>query len=432
MKIRNFRWWVAGLIAFATALNYLDRQNLPVVISELKKSIPLDSGQYGMINSIFLFAYGTMYAVGGRLIDKLGSKKGLALMTAWWSVSNILHGFVSSVFGLGLARFLLGLGEGGGFPGSAKVVSEWFPAKERSFAFGIFNTGSSIGALVAPPLIAFVMMMSNWRWAFFVCGSLGLVWLVCWLRLYSTPAESKFLHQDERNFIEAGIYKDAGKDRLQDDHITWGELFSYRKVWGLLLIKFFTDAGWFFFIFWLPKYLNDVRGLDIKGIGAYAWIPYAAAGLGSLSGGWFSSFLVKRNVSIDIARKIPLAISAAMLPASLLITNASLGFALVFFCIAMFGHQCWATIVQTLPADMFPSRVIGSIAGLMGCIGTYGAMLFSLVIGFVIEWYGYKPAFIAAGVLHPLSFLIILLIIKKVELIKRVPARMKLKPFTAS
>src|SRR5688572_7098201 len=180
MKIKHFRWWIAGLLAFATALNYLDRQNLPVVISELKKFIPIDAEQYGIINSVFLFAYGTMYAVGGRLLDILGTRKGLALMVAWWSLANMLHGLVSSVLGLGIARFLLGLGEGGGFPGSAKVVSEWFPPKERSLAFGIFNTGSSVGALIAPPLIAFIIVTLSWRWAFFICVALGVIWLIFW------------------------------------------------------------------------------------------------------------------------------------------------------------------------------------------------------------------------------------------------------------
>lgn len=405
MKMKNFRWWVAGLLAFATALNYLDRQTLPVVISELKNSMPIDSAQYGMINSIFLLAYGTMYAIGGRLIDMLGSKRGLAIMVAWWSVSNILHGFVGSVLGLGVARFLLGLGEGGGFPGSAKAVSEWFSVKERSMAFGIFNTGSSLGAVVAPPLIALIITALNWRWAFIICGALGFVWLICWLIFYSTPAKKETNHEDET--------------------VSWLSLFRYRKVWGLMLIKFLTDAGWFFFIFWLPKYLNDVRGLDIKQVGAYAWIPYAAAGLGSFLGGWLSSYLLRRNISLDIARKIPLAISAAMLPASLFIMDASLGSAIIFFCLAMFGHQCWSTIVQTLPADIFPSKVIGSVAGLMGCIGTYGAMLFSFIIGFVIEQYGYSPAFLIAGILHPVSFVLILVIIKKVEQVKSVPSPIK-------
>lgn len=426
MKIKNFRWWVAGLLALATALNYLDRQTLPVVIGELKKTIPIDSSQYGMINSIFLFAYGTMYAIGGRLIDILGSKRGLAIMVAWWSVSNILHGFVSSVLGLGIVRFLLGIGEGGGFPGSAKAVSEWFSAKERSLAFGIFNTGSSIGAVAAPPLIALIITMFSWRWAFIICGALGFLWLLFWLKFYSTPAKSKLTTGEEKEYIASS---NGRKEELNEKPTSWKDLFKYRKIWGLMLVKFLTDAGWFFFIFWLPKYLNDARGLNIKEVGAYAWIPYAAAGLGSFLGGWSSSYLVKKNISLDISRKIPLAISAAMLPASLFIMDASLGTAIIFFCLAMFGHQCWSTIIQTLPADMFPSKIIGSVAGLMGCVGTYGAMLFSLVIGFVIEQYGYSPAFLIAGILHPVSFVLVLIIIKKVELVKPLSSP-QIKPLT--
>ncbi len=411
MKIKNFRWWIAGLLAFATALNYLDRQNLPVVISELKKTIPIGSSEYGIINSIFLLAYGTMYAVGGRLIDMLGSKKGLAIMIAWWSIANMLHGLATSIIGLGIARFLLGLGEGGGFPGSAKVVSEWFPLKERSFAFGIFNTGSSVGALIAPPLIAFIIITLNWRWVFLICGSFGLIWLLLWLKFYSSPSTSKYTKEEEKQFITSGLEE----NNTVSEKIPWLDLFRYRKVWGLLVIKFFSDAAWFFFIFWLPKYLNEVRQLDIKSVGGFAWIPYAAAGFGSFLGGWASSYLLKKNVSLDMSRKIPLAISAAMLPASIFIADASLGFAMVLFCLAMFGHQCWATIVQTLPTDMFPSAIIGSLAGLMGCIGTYGAMLFSLIVGFMIENYGYHAAFVIAGILHPLSFILILLIIKKIK-----------------
>lgn len=418
MKIKNFRWWIVGLIAIATAINYLDRQNLPVVISEIKKSISIDDVQYGLINGLFLFAYGTMYAVGGRILDVFGSRVGYAAMIIWWSLANILHGLVSTIMGLGIARFLLGMGEGGGFPGSAKVVSEWFPAKERSFAFGIFNTGSSLGAVIAPPLIAFIVATLNWRWSFFITGLLGLIWVVCWLRIYSVPGKNKFITIEEKDFIESSLKEESGIADSGKTDIPWMNLFKYRKVWGLLTIKFLTDAGWFFFIFWLPKYLTDVRGLNIMGIGAYAWIPYAFAGLGSFTGGWLSSFLLKRNLSLDRSRKISLGIAAAMLPASLLITDASLNMAVLFFSMAMFGHQFWSTIVQTLAADMFPSKIVGSVSGLMGCVGMYGAMLFSLGIGFIIEKFGYSPAFLISGLLHPLSFILVFVIIKKIELVK--------------
>ena len=417
MKMKNFRWWIVGLIAIATAINYLDRQNLPVALSEVRKSIPVSDIQYGMINSIFLFAYGTMYALGGRLLDITGSRIGYAILIVWWSVANIFHGLVSSIMGLGIVRFLLGVGEGGAFPGSAKVVSEWFPAKERAFAFGIFNTGSSVGATIAPPLIAFIVYALSWRWAFVITGLFGLIWVIFWLRIYPRPSSGKRTTAEEKEY-SAHMHGDENPAEEKKQIIPWLSLFSYRKVWGLMAIKFLTDAGWYFFIFWLPKYLNDVRGLNIQQIGAYAWIPYAFAGAGSFIGGWLSSFLIKRNMSLDLARKIPLGIAAAMLPASLLITGASLNMSIFFFSMAMFGHQSWSTIIQTLTADMFPSKIVGSVAGLVGCVGTYGAMLFSLFVSYLIGNFGYTPAFLLAGLLHPISFFIVLIVIKKIELVK--------------
>ncbi len=421
-KIKNFRWWIAGLIGLATAINYLDRQNLPIALSEIRKTIVISDVDYGLINSIFLFSYGTMYAVGGRILDILGSRAGYAVMIVWWSLANILHGLVSSVTGLGLARFLLGIGEGGGFPGSAKVVSEWFPGKERSLAFGIFNAGSSVGAVMAPPLIAAIIAVANWRWTFIISGLLGLVWVVVWLQIYTQPQQSKFTTTDEKNYISAALQQEKDANRTKETHVSWLSLFKNRDVWTVIIVKFFPDSAWYFFIFWLPKYLNDVRGLDIKGIGAYAWIPYAFAGTGSLLGGWLSSFLLKRNFSIDVARKIPLGIAAALLPVSLLITSASLNMAIVFFSMAMFGHQLYSTIAQTLVTDLFPSKVVGSVTGLMGCMVTYGAMLFSLIIGFVIGNYGYGPAFLISGLLHPLGFLLALFLIKKNKFISFIPS----------
>ena len=413
MKIKNFRWWIVGLIALATAINYLDRQNLPVAIVEIKKAFPISDSQYGFINSLFLLAYGTMYAIGGRILDKMGSRVGYAIMISWWSLANVLHGLVSSVTGLGVARFLLGMGEGGGFPGSAKVVSQWFPTRERAMAFGIFNTGSSVGGAIAPPVIAIIIVLLDWRWAFIIAGASGLVWTVIWLLTYAKPARSRLVTTEERDYVEQELARENSESASND--IPWLGLFKYRKIRGLLTIKFFTDAAWYFFIFWLPKYLADVRDLDIKAIGAYAWIPFVFAGAGSFFGGWFSSFLIKRKYSLDLSRKIPLGIAAFLLPASLLITQASLGTALIFFGLAMFGHQCWSTLVQTLAADLYPSRIVGSVAGLMGFFGTYGAMLFSLGIGVLIENYGYNLAFILSGLFHPISFLLIFIIIRKIE-----------------
>ncbi len=413
--IRNLRWWIAGLLAAVTALNYLDRQSLPVVVTELQKSIALTDQQYSELQFLFLLAYGIMYALGGRIIDLLGTRRGYALMTLWWSAATLLHGTVTSVAGLGVSRFLLGLGEGGGFPGSAKAVSEWFPPSERSLAFGIFNTGSSVGAVAAPPLIAAIVLALDWRWVFFLSGAAGFVWVAAWLWLYELPARHKLITAPERRMIEESLAS-SGRDLATTPRIPWLSLFRYRQVWGLVFAKFLSDSAWYFFIFWLPKYLADVRGLDIKGIGYYAWIPFAFAGAGSFIGGWLSSYLIRRNLTINRSRKIALAVSAAMMPASLLIAASPLSLAILFFGMAMFGHQFWSTIMQTLPADLFPSHVVGSVAGIQGAVGAFGGMLFNLLVGALLAGgYGYSAVFLISGLLHPASFVILLLLVPKIE-----------------
>jgi len=415
-EIKNLRWWIVGLLAAATALNYLDRQSLPVVISELQKEISISDQQYSQLQFLFLLAYGLMYALGGKIIDALGTRAGYALMIIWWSVANFMHGTVTTVLGLGIFRFLLGLGEGGGFPGSAKAVSEWFPPKERSFAFGLFNTGSSVGAVVAPPLIAFIVLTLNWRWVFFVTGLVGLAWAILWLRIYALPAEHKNITPAEREFLKEELDRAAVVAPQAEGKIRWLDLLKYRQVWGLIAAKFLSDSAWYFFIFWLPKYLGDVRHLNIKQIGYYAWIPYAFAGAGSFIGGWLSSYLIKKQFSVDSSRKIALGIAAILMPASLLITASPLSLAIVFFSMALFGHQFWSTIIQTLAADMFPSRVVGSVAGLLGAAGSFGAMLFNLLVGAILaRYHSYTIVFAISGVLHPLAFLIVLVVVRRVE-----------------
>ncbi len=424
MKIPNLRWWIAGLLAAATALNYLDRQNLPVVIGEIQKSIPITDQQYSQLQFLFLLAYGVMYAGGGKIMDLLGTRWGYAVMIAWWSMANLMQGAISSVFGLGVARFMLGLGEGGGFPGSAKAVSEWFPPKERSFAFGIFNTGSSLGAVIAPPLIAAIVLRSNWRWVFFVTGALGLIWAVVWLFVYNVPARHRLVTATERDYLKAAL-----SEQRTTANVSWIGLFRFRQVWGLVIAKFLSDSAWFFFIFWLPKYLGDVRHLNIKEIGYYAWIPYAWAGAGSFIGGWLSSYLIRRTFSVDASRKIALGIGAACMPASLLIATSPLALAIVFFSMAMFGHQFWSTILQTLAADMFPSKNVGAVAGLLGAAGSFGAMLFNLLVGVLLTAYhSYVLVFAISGLLHPLSFLVILLVVRKIELVVPLEGAHKISP----
>lgn len=417
--IKNLRWWIAGLLAAATALNYLDRQSFPVVVGEIQKSIPLGNEQYGRLTSLFLLAYAIMYAGGGRIMDLLGTRLGYAGMIVWWSAANFFTGTVSSVLGLGTCRFLLGMGEGGGFPGSAKAVAEWFPPKERATAFGIFNTGSGVGAVVAAPLIALIVSLFGWRWVFFLTGGIGFLWVGLWLKLYQPPATSKLISAAERDYLlKCGVETLPSAPSTANSGLRaprWLDLFAYRQVLGLMLAKFLTDAAWFFFIFWLPKYLGDVRHLNIKEIGYFAWIPFAFAGAGSLIGGWLSSFLIRRNLTLDRSRKIALAISMALMPVTLLIAASPLSFAIVFFSMAMFAHQFWSANIQTLPADLFPANLVGSVGGLLGSAGSFGAMLFSWLVGSLVEHHGYAPVFVIVSLLHPLSFLIILGTVRRIE-----------------
>lgn len=411
---KPFRWWIAGLLVLATALNYLDRQTFPVVVGEIRKEIPISNEDFARLNFLFLLAYAVMYAGGGRIMDWLGTRLGYALMIIWWSAANFLTGTATSLLGLGTFRFLLGIGEGGGFPGSGKAVAEWFPPRERSLAFGVFNTGSAVGAVIAPPLIALIVGILGWRWVFFITGALGLVWAVIWLRYYNSPSQCRFVAPAEREFIESSRMSALAPPTGKAPSIRWHRLFTYRAVWGLMLAKFLSDAAWYFFIFWLPKYLGDARQLDIKAIGYFAWIPFAFAGAGSLSGGALGGFLLGRNISLDRSRKIALGIGAALLPTTLFIAAAPLNFAIVFFSTAMFAHQFWSANLQTLPADLFPPRVVGSVEGLLGCAGGFGGMLFGLLVGWLVEREGYPPAFFIAGLLHPLAFLVILMFVPRV------------------
>ena len=404
-RIGRFRWFLAGLLVLVTAINYLDRQTLPVVIGEIQRDIPISNVAFARLQALFLLAYAIMYAGGGRFVDLVGTRRGYACVAGFWSLACAGHAMANSVIGLGAARFFLGFGEGGGFPASAKAVAEWFPPRERSLAVGLFNTGSAVGAVVAPPLVAAIALAFGWRAVFVVTGTVGLLWAVAWYTAYAAPATSRFVGAPEREYV-----LDANPPQGSEAAVPWRELLRIRAVWTLIVAKFLTDGARFFFIFWLPKYLGDARGFDMAAIGSYAWIPYAFAGVGSLTSGWVSSLLIRRHLTLDASRKIALGLGAALMPLSLLVVRSPIEQAMLFVSLAFLGHQFWSVIVQTLPADLFPARTVGSVAGLIGCAGSFGAMLFNLLVGAILDASGsYTVPFVMAGLLHPASFLLILL-----------------------
>jgi ACS family hexuronate transporter-like MFS transporter len=322
VRIKNLRWWIAGILALGTAISYIDRQSFPVAIDEIKQTIEISDAQFGMLNFLFLFAYALMYAGGGKILDVLGTRVGYGIMFLWWTIATAMQGLVGSILGFSIARFFLGLGEGGTFPASAKAVSEWFPAKERSLAFGIFNTGSSLGAIIAPPMIAAIIIGFSWRWVFFFGATLGTVWLVLWYIFYhNSYKESKLIGKEEKEYIESG-QEDAIKIADKRARIKWINLFKFKELRALMIAKFLTDSAWYFFIFWTPMFLATERDLDIKGIGIYAWIPWVFAAFGSFFGGLLSSYLIRKGITLNISRKVTLGISALLLPFSLLIVKS--------------------------------------------------------------------------------------------------------------
>jgi ACS family hexuronate transporter-like MFS transporter len=354
-----------------------------------------------------------MYAGGGALIDRLGTRRGFLLIMVAWSLACAAHGLATGLRSLALARFLLGAGEGGGFPAATKAVAEWFPARERSTAMGIINAGTAIGAVIAPPLIAAIVLSADWRWAFFACGAAGLLWTVWWAASYQTPDQHRGLSATERAIIGEGVV-DSGSAAAPP--IPWLGLLRLREVWGLVVAKFLTDGAWYFYLFWLPKYLYDARGFDVKQVGYYAWIPYAAAGIGSLTGGWFSSWLLTRGRSIDAARKIALGASAAVMPLIIFVTHVPVEWAIVLFSIAFFGQQSWSTLVMIVPTDLFPRRSVGSVAGLVGFGGAMGGIVSNLVAGRLLDLgLGYGTVFSIMGMCHVTAFVIILATIRNIQ-----------------
>jgi ACS family hexuronate transporter-like MFS transporter len=403
---KSLRWKMAYLITAAIAISYFDRQTLPIAINAIQREIPVSNIQFSHLQASFLAAYALMYAGSGKLIDVLGTRRGFLLIMLWWSVACACQGLATSVSLLAVSLFLLGMGEGGGFPAATKAIAEWFPAGERSTAMGLMNAGTAVGAVAAPPLIALTLAHLSWRWVFFLSGTVGLIWTVWWIRDYQPAASHPHLSPGERDELSEVLAPQADSR----NQLRWIDLFRYPQVSGLVLAKFLSDAAWYFYIFWLPKYLYDVHHFNTKEVGYFAWIPYAAAGGGSLMGGWFSSELIRRGFSLSLSRKIALGVSAGVMPSILLVMHVPVDFVIVVFSVAFAGQQSWSTLVMTLPSDIVPASVVGSFAGLVGFGGAMGGIVFGLVVGELLgHGFGYGPVFAIVSVLHLIGFCVILL-----------------------
>jgi len=414
------RWRIAGLISVAIAISYLDRQTLPLAIKAVQADFQISNEIKAFLDTAFLFSYGWMYLGGGWLIDRLGTRAGYAIVMIFWSLACASQGLAMGVGMLAASRLMLGLGEGGGFPAATRAVTEWFPVSERATAMGIINGGTAVGAVVAGPLITLVVLpyvhwfdITSWRWVFFITGGLGLLWTLWWLHDYLPPERHPRLTRAERATI--GSVVDA-EDQPPALRIPMGELLGFRQTWGIVLAKFLTDAAWYFYLFWLPKYLYDARHFDYKATGSVVWIPPAASGIGALAGGAFSSWLLRRGTSVNFSRKLALGASAAIMPLVMLVPYVSVPWTIAIFSIAFFGQQSWSTLVMILPTDLFPRQVVGTVAGLVGLGGAMGGVVLGQLAGYLLDHgFSYEPVLVIAGSLHVVAFGVILLMIRTIR-----------------
>jgi ACS family hexuronate transporter-like MFS transporter len=390
------RWYAVALVTVAIAISYFDRQTLPVAIAAIQHNIPISNQQFSYLQTAFLLSYAALYIGGGRLLDRLGTRRGFLLIMLWWSIACALHGLATGFGLLLIARFLLGMGEGGGFPAAVRVVAEWIPAEQRSTAVGIINAGTAMGSVLAPPLIGYLILHSGWRSVFLVSGAIGFVWVLWWSASYRDN--------------DLTLSDNTADARLLAYRLSIRELLRFRNVQTIVFAKFMSDSAWYFLLFWLPKYLYDARHFDIKQVSYYAWIPYAASGFGSFLGGLFSSLLLRRGYSLDIARKVALGLSAVFMPLVMLVPHAPVNVAILLFSIAFFCQQSWSGLIMTLPADIFPLSAVGTVSGFVGFGGAIGGAIFGIIAGSLLgHGFGYGTLFILVGTFHLIGFLAILL-----------------------
>jgi MFS transporter, ACS family, aldohexuronate transporter len=412
-KIHNLRWWIVGLLFLSTVLNYIDRQTVSILAPVLQDQFHMSNEDYAFVVSAFLVSYTVMQAISGMVLDWLGTRWGFTLMFVWWSVAAALHRWAQGTRSLALFRFLLGMGEAGNWPGAVKAIAEWFPSQERGLAMGIFNAGSSTGALLAPPLIAFMALRYGWRDAFLVIAAGGLIWVVFWLALYYRPERHPAIEPRELALIQQ---VPDHQTHFNEPKIPWSSLFRYREVWGIVLARWVTDPVWWFYVFWLPEYLKTQEGFSLKMIGLFAWIPFLTADLGCIVGGWISDTLVKKGFSLDRSRKITLVFSALLTVTAVLVPFTHGAFAaIILISIATLGVQSWGTLLLVLPADIFQSNVVASVSGLSGFGAGVGGILFTFLTGFLVDHFSYKPVLTLAAFMHPLGFLLLILSVRKIR-----------------
>ncbi|MGV6487562.1 MFS transporter [Stenotrophomonas bentonitica] len=418
------RWLIVALIAVATVINYIDRNALAVMWPQISKDVGATKEDYALLVTVFMLFYAAGQFVFGRLFDIIGTRMGFALSIAVWSISIALHSVTHSIMSFSIVRAMLGISEAGAWPGAVKANAEWFPARERALAQGVFNAGASIGAIISAPLIAVLFLWLGWRGTFILIGAIGFVWLLPWLIIYRAgPDKHPWVSAAERALI-----LDAPAEQPAVPKVEYvpnvRQLLGHRQTWGILTTRFFIDPIWWLFVSWLPIYLADTFGFDIKQIGIFAWVPYVGAMIGSLGGGWLSGRLIGAGWSVDRARKWVITLGGAIMAPALLgaVLATDPVWAVVTIAFVLFGFQIAIGNIQTLPGDIFNGKSVGSLAGLGGMAAVAGTLITTWLVP-VMTRDSYAPIFILVAALVPASLLALWLVTGRVEKLDAPPSR---------
>ncbi|MGZ9899258.1 MFS transporter [Shewanella gaetbuli] len=430
MKIANLRWWVIFLIALATVINYIDRSALSVLWPDIVEDIfpdetALERKQiYANISIVFILSYAFGQAIFGKIFDWIGTRLGFVLSIGVWSLATAAHAFAQGMLSFSIFRAILGVAEAGNWPGAAKSNADWFPTKERALAQGIFNSGAAIGGIIAIPLIAYMTVFFSWQMVFVVIGLIGLLWLIPWVILVKAPPKyHPWITDEEREYILTGQKTSASvTDNDEDEYNpTTGQLLSHKQSWGVIIASAAIDPIWWLFVFWIPIYLNEVYGMDVKSIGIYGWVPYVGAMLGAWFGGLLAQNRIKAGWDTNKTRKLTITLGCLiMLPALLAMANPGAPtVAVLIMAVILFGFQTAIGNVQTLPSDLFGKKAVGTLAGISGMAAKLGALGLTALVPYLTENGNYTPAFVIGASLAVIAIIAVWGLIPKIEPVKK-------------
>lgn len=421
-KRTNYRWRIVALLFFATTINYIDRQVIGLLKPTLQQELGWTEADFGYIITVFNIAYAVGMLIGGRMLDKLGTRIGYTITIFVWSLGGMLHAAVRSVAGFSLMRAILGIGEAGNFPAAVKTVAEWFPKRDRAFATGVFNSGSTIGAIAAPFIVAVIAESLGWQWAFIITGALGFIWIIAWLMIYNVPEKLKGVNKAELEYINSTTENNIQENsQNSSSSVSWRELFRYPQTYGIFLGRFVTDWVWWFFLFWIPDYIMTTHNVDLKATVLPLVIIYAMASFGGLAGGAVSSQFIKKGYTTDFARKTTILLFGCLV----LLLNVvpyvdNLWIMAVLIGIAASTHQAWASNIYTIVSDIYPKNLVASMTGISSVGGAIGGALGASFVGLLLNHTGsYTLVFIIASCMYLLAWLLLKIFIREIKPLER-------------